>query len=177
MTAYVVGTSASGILVGAALGGLGRLVWSVVPAGIVMRLAILGAASLAGVAAELGAFRLPSVGRQVNDEWMYTYRGWVYGAGFGLQLGIGVITIVTSPAVYLVLCAELLSGTVAGGAAIGLMFGAARGLVQLGSFPIGDPGALIKLDTLLQTTRTKSRAVAAVGHALIAATCIVGVVR
>jgi hypothetical protein len=177
VTAYVVGTSASGLVVGAVLGGLGRLVWSVVPAGIVIRLSVLAAASLAGVAAELGAFRLPSVARQVNDEWMYAYRGWVYGAGFGLQLGMGVITIVTSPAVYLVLWAELLSGTVASGAAIGLVFGMARGLVQLGSVSIDHPGTLIKLDALLQTTRNKSRAFAAVGQALIAATCIVGAVR
>ena len=36
----------------------------------------------------------------MNEEWLTSYRGWVYGAGFGAQLGTGVVTIVTSPIVY-----------------------------------------------------------------------------
>jgi hypothetical protein len=31
----------------------------------------------------------PSWQRQVDERWLTTYRGWVYGAGFGFQLGAG----------------------------------------------------------------------------------------
>ena len=44
--------------------------------------------------------RLPTTRRQVNEDWMGRYRGWVYGGAFGAQLGSGVATIVTSAAVY-----------------------------------------------------------------------------
>ena len=53
-----------------------------------------------GVASGLSvrASILTDVGRrrQVNEDWMARYRGWAYGAGFGLQLGLGVVTIVTT---------------------------------------------------------------------------------
>src|SRR6478735_3525117 len=43
--------------------------------------------------------RLPSWRRQVDENWLSGYRGWVYGVGFGTQLGFGVVTIVTSSTV------------------------------------------------------------------------------
>ena len=76
------------------------------------------ALAVLGLAVDLGSggLRLPTVHRQVNEEWMVRYRGWVYGAGFGFQLGLGVVTIVTTSAIYATLAAELLSGGVASGA-------------------------------------------------------------
>lgn len=51
-------------------------------------------AGLAGLALDLGlgALRLPGPARQVDEDWLARYRGWVYGAGFGTQLGLGVVT-------------------------------------------------------------------------------------
>ena len=63
--------------------------------------------------------RLPTVHRQVNEDWMVRYRGWVYGLGFGLQLGTGVVTVVTTSAVYAMWVAALLSGRRRPGALIG----------------------------------------------------------
>src|SRR5919199_572668 len=55
-------------------------------------------------------------------------RGWVYGAGFGGQLGVGVATIVTTSLVYATLIAAFLSAAVWSGALIAGAGGAARGL-------------------------------------------------
>ena len=49
------------------------------------------------------AVPLPTIHRQVDEDWLDRYRGWVVGAGFGFQLGLGVVTIVTTAAVYLAL--------------------------------------------------------------------------
>jgi len=62
------------------------------------------------------------VHRQVDDGWLPRYRGWVYGAGFGLQLGLGVVTIVTTAAVPAVWLLALLTASPSHGAAVGLAF-------------------------------------------------------
>jgi hypothetical protein len=62
----------------------------------------------------------------VNEDWLNRYRGWVYGAGFGIQLGVGVATVVTTATVYLILVGELLAGSAVAGALIGATFGMVR---------------------------------------------------
>ena len=61
----------------------------------------------------------PGPRRQVNERWLDDYRGWVYGLGFGAQLGLGVTTVVTSAATYATLLACALSGAPGRGALIG----------------------------------------------------------
>ena len=39
--------------------------------------------------------------RQVNERWLDQYRSWVYGSGFGWQIGNGLSTYITTAAVYL----------------------------------------------------------------------------
>jgi hypothetical protein len=90
-------------------------------------LCVLGVA----VDVRLGGLRLPSVHRQVNEDWLARYRGWVIGVGFGFQLGLGVVTIVTTAAVYVAFATALLSGSAAAGLLIGAVFGLARGLPLL----------------------------------------------
>src|SRR5262249_43179265 len=52
--------------------------------------------------------------------------------GFGVQLGLGVVTIVTTATVYATWMAAVLSGGAPAGAAIGATFGLARALPVLG---------------------------------------------
>ncbi|HSK98388.1 MAG TPA: hypothetical protein VK891_17305, partial [Euzebyales bacterium] len=78
-----------------------------------------------------GHGRLPTWHRQVDERWLTTYRGWVYGAGFGAQLGLGVVTIVASAATYAMLAAALLSASWRTGLVIGAVFGAVRSLPLL----------------------------------------------
>ena len=42
------------------------------------------------VVLELPLRRVPGPNRQVNERWLDEFRGWVYGFGFGAQLGLGV---------------------------------------------------------------------------------------
>ena len=62
--------------------------------------------------------RLPGR-RQVNEDWLVAYRSWVYGAGFGLQLGAAVATVVNTALVPLFMLAALLAGNMTAGLVIG----------------------------------------------------------
>ncbi len=86
-----------------------------------------------GLALDLHVFglALPTVHRQVDEAWRTSYRGWVWGLGFGLELGTGVVTIVTSSTIYATWFAAFLSGDVVAGALVGVTFGLARSLPVL----------------------------------------------
>ena len=89
---------------------------------------------LAGVAMDLGlgGSRPPGPQRQVNEDWLHRYRGWVIGLGFGVQLGLGVTTIVTTAALYSALAvAALVSPGIALVAGISFGFGRALPLVAV----------------------------------------------
>ena len=47
--------------------------------------------------------------RQVDETWLGRYRGWVVGGGFGVQLGFGLVTIVSSASVYAALLLAVLT--------------------------------------------------------------------
>jgi hypothetical protein len=104
------------------MGGIGV----VFPIPAAARAPLLAFAALACLLIDTGLIPLPTVRRQVNEDWLGRYRGWAYGAGFGLQLGAGVVTIVTSAAVYLTLVGEFLVGSEVTGAMIGAAFGLVR---------------------------------------------------
>jgi len=125
-SAFVVGALAGGTALGAVCGWLG----SFLPArsGTVDALFVIALAATGGF---LDATRVPTIKRQVDEEWLHRYRGWVYGIGFGAQLGFGLVTVVTSAATYVAFALALLTGSVVAGAAIGFVFGAVRGLSLL----------------------------------------------
>ena len=124
-TAYALGCALGGATTGLVLGAVG----AVLPALPVLLLA--GAACLLAAGADLLPGRLPVGRRQVDEQWLGRYRGWVYGAGFGYQLGLGVVTIVASASTFAVLALALLTQSAAAGLLVGLVFGAARALPAL----------------------------------------------
>lgn len=124
MTAYVVGCLLGGATVGLVLGALGSLL----PTLPVLLLA--GIACLAAALADALGW-LPMGRRQVDEDWLTRYRGWVYGVGFGYQLGLGVVTIITSAATVAVLALALLTQSALPGLLVGLVFGGARALPAL----------------------------------------------
>jgi sulfite exporter TauE/SafE len=123
-----------GAVIGSLLGGLGAAAGAagLRPSGAVV-LVVLAVLCVVGVLVDLrvGGLQLPTVHRQVNEDWLVRYRGWVIGAGFGFQLGLGVVTIVTTATVYVMLAAALLSGSAVAGLVIGVVFGLARALPLL----------------------------------------------
>jgi hypothetical protein len=148
-TAYIVASAVGGAVIGALLGAIGAPFLRDVD--VVARSLVLAALALVGLAMDLGWFglRLPGAHRQVDEDWMSRYRGPIYGAGFGFQLGLGVVTIVTTSAIYLMLVGELLSGGAGSGALIGAVFGLARALPILAVLPVRDPATLRGVQTSL----------------------------
>ena len=127
--AYVVASTVAAAALGALLGGVGGLL--PLGAGTTAVLVVVLAALALAFDLRLGGLRLPTVHRQVDEDWLGRYRGWVVGAGFGAQLGLGVVTIVNTAAVYLALALALLTGSAAAGALIGTTFGLVRALLIL----------------------------------------------
>src|SRR3954451_4816085 len=131
---YFAGSVLGGALIGGLLGAVGAGLASV---GLELSgtavLAVVGVLSLLGVAFDLrlGGFRLQTIKRQVNEDWLVRYRGWVVGVGFGAQLGLGVVTIVTTATLYVALAAALIAGSLPAGLALGVVFGLARALPLL----------------------------------------------
>ncbi len=136
--AYLLGSTLAAALLGAALGATG----GVLPLSTGVTAGLVVAAGALALAADLGAYRLPTVHRQVDKDWLDRYRGWVVGLGFGFQLGLGVVTIVNTAAVYLALALALMSGSAAAGAMIGTTFGLVRALVILVVAPVRRPDQL-----------------------------------
>lgn len=140
VTAYLAGSTLAAALLGTALGAAGRLLDLPAP-GTAVAVVALCAAGLA-FDLGLGGLRLPTVHRQVDKDWLSRYRGWVVGVGFGFQLGLGVVTIVTTAAVYLTFALAALAGSPAGGLVVGATFGLARALVILGVARVRRPDQL-----------------------------------
>jgi hypothetical protein len=151
---YLTASVAAGGAVGLALGALGALL-GLPPAARAIGWAVLAAPA---VLVDLGALPLPAGHRQVNEDWLNRYRGWVYGSAFGAQLGVGVVTIVTSASVYLTLLAEVAVASPLGGLAVGLTFGLVRAapvLVTAGTASFGQLTARHRtLVALAQPVRT-----------------------
>ncbi len=118
------GALLGGAAVGATLGALGQAL-AAARAGAA-GLAVLAGACAAAAAWDLSGRRLPGR-RQVNEDWLVAYRSWVYGSGFGLQLGAAVTTVVNTALVPLFMLAAVLAGDMTAGLMMGAAFGAARG--------------------------------------------------
>lgn len=149
-SAFVVGATVGGVATGAVVGALGIVLLGWLPDEA--RLGVVVAVSLLGAAVERTGRPLPSVPRQVDEDWLHEYRGWVYGAGFGFQLGAAMLTFITTAAVYVALAASLLVGHV--GASVSIMgtFGLARGLSIVPARRIDDPERLVSFHRRLQAT-------------------------
>jgi hypothetical protein len=139
-TAYVVASAVGGAAAGTVAGLAGWLLQAVTPLGDAGRAVMVVVVLAAALALDLRVFglSLPTTRRQVDENWLGRYRGWVYGAGFGFQLGLGVVTIVSSAAVYATFALAAIAASPALGALIGVGFGLARGLVLLTGAGIHD---------------------------------------
>jgi hypothetical protein len=135
----VVGGATLGLCVAGLAAGVGRLgLPGTTSAAVACGAALIVAASDAGV----GGFRLPIHGRQVNERWLDRFRPWVYGSGFGWQIGTGVTTYIKTSAVYLMVILCALTGRPWAALAVCTGFGRVRGLAGLLAHGITSPAAL-----------------------------------
>ena len=158
-------------LSGAALGALLGLVGAVVSDRA--RLPLLAGAALLALALDLSA-RTPGPRRQVDERWRYRYRGWVFGAGYGAQLGVGVATVVASAATYLALVGAFLSGAPAGGALIFGIYGVARGIQPFATRGVSSPAQLAALHRRLARWQAPGRRAVRASLVAIAALALTG---
>jgi hypothetical protein len=150
VTAFIVASTCAGALLGAMCGAAGS--------GFSSRdvaLVVIAALGAIGLVLDRGMFgtRVPGPRRQVEEQWLTTYRGWVYGAGFGLQLGLGFTTIVSASATWLAFACALLSGSARGGLLIGATYGLVRALPVLLTARVREPGRLRSLMRVLDRHR------------------------
>jgi hypothetical protein len=138
---YLAGAVSAGGAMGVVAGLLGSVVFGGLGVGV--RLVVVAVALAAGMAWEFGRGAVPGPRRQVNERWLDEYRGWIYGLGFGAQLGAGVTTIVVSSAVYTVWLAALAVAGPLPGLLIGACAGALRGATVLVGARVATPQRLV----------------------------------
>lgn len=172
--AYATGCLLGGWALGAAAGGAGWLAGAALPQWDAAGAA--GVVALAAGVVELAGWRLPTLRRQVDDAWLARYRGWVYGSGFGLQLGAGVATTVTTAAVYAtaVLAAVLgATGRLGWALATGVVFGLARATPVLAAVRLADADSVRQRGAAMAAAATPSRVATGSALCLLAAMTLV----
>ena len=142
-TWFVVGGVAGGATLGGALAlvavGVGALHLTAGTIGIVAGLAALVAAVSDS---RITGRQIPIHRRQVNEVWLDRFRPWVYGAGFGWQIGSGVVTYIMTSAVYLIAVLAVMTGNPWTALGVGVLFGTVRGLAVLLGRGITTPARL-----------------------------------
>jgi len=168
--AFIVGSVLGGATLGAVLGSLGGMVRLLLPWSARAALALLAVGALVALASDLrlGPVRLPTSRRQVDEDWLDRYRGWVYGLGFGFQLGFGFLTIVTTGAVHLTFLAALLAGSARTGLVIGAVFGLGRGVALLPASAVRTPERLVALHRRVAGIDGPARVATVAGLAIVA---------
>ena len=148
---YVASSVAGGATTGSLLGGLGALVGigSTTP----VALMIAATVCVAAASLDLGGIRPLGPRRQVNERWLDEFRGWVYGTGFGFQLGLGVVTIVSTWSMWAALALAFASGSAAAGLAIGATFGLVRAVPLFAVAGADSPARLRRVHTRLHRFR------------------------
>ena len=136
------GSILGGALLGAFAGGVGVLV----AGGLsdAARLVVLAVVLIGAAAWDFLDRRFPGR-RQVDENWLTTYRSWVYGFGFGAQLGVGLATVVYTALLPVMLVAVVLVDSLVTATLIGVVFGATRGFTLLLSVAVRTPDDLRRL--------------------------------
>ena len=175
VAAYTVGSVLGGATYGGVLSVLGRALLGGDSGAAA--LTVLAVAALAAAALDHAGIMVPSWHRQVNEDWLAEFRGWVYGLGFGYQLGLGVVTIVTTASVYLTGLAALLTADPPAGLGIGVAFGLARAVPLLAAARTRTPEAVAARVRTLDAWAGTFRGVTVATELLMAAAVVVVAAR
>jgi hypothetical protein len=140
---FIAGGTAGGATLGLVMAALAFGVRAAEPSAgalavVACTLAVVAAAS----DTRLGGFHLPFHSRQVNERWLDQFRPWVYGAGFGWQIGAGLVTYIKTAALYLMIVLAALTASPATALGVGVLFGLVRGLAVLLGRGIVSPARL-----------------------------------
>lgn len=174
--AHIVGSTLGGLVLGLLASTLGALLLVVFPLPTIVRVGLV--AVVAAIATVLEATKrerlLPTRTRQVDENWIQNYRGWVYGGGWGAELGFGISTIITTTLIHLLVVTMVLLGDVVTGTLLGALFGAVRGATVLAAARVDSPDRLRTFHRTLDRLRDRSRAGAVASLALATAVGALG---
>ncbi|MGI9606984.1 MAG: hypothetical protein ACR2P0_12670 [Acidimicrobiales bacterium] len=163
-SAHVVSSAVGGALLGLTAGAIGwltTLIWSSTSSGRAFGVAIAAAVAF-GFEATGRERLLPTRTRQVNENWIQTYRGWVYGSAFGAELGFGVSTIITTALIHVLVATIVLVGSLPVGVGLGTLFGAVRGATLLTAYRVDSVERLRAFHGSLDRMRRSSRTAAVI---------------
>jgi hypothetical protein len=175
IAAYTMGSVVGAAALGALLGATGQLLFD--DHATMLRAAILGLGALVAVVVDRSGTRPPSWHRQVNEDWLAQFRGWIYGAGFGVQLGLGVLTIVTTASVYLTWIGAVIVANPIAGAVVGVGFGLARALPVVASASVRTPVRVAARVRTLNEWDGRFRTVTTIAEATVACVAIIVATR
>ena len=157
--AHIVGSTLGGLVLGLLASTLGALLLVVFPLPTIVRVGLVAVA--AAIATVLEATKrerlLPTRTRQVDENWIQNYRGWVYGGGWGAELGFGISTIITTTLVHLLVLAMVLIGDPVTGSLLGALFGLVRGATVLTAARVDSAERLRAFHLRLDQLRSHSR--------------------
>ena len=158
-TAHIAGSTLGGIGLGALAGLVGVALLSMFsPSDTVRSTAVLLATFAAfGIEATGKVQLLPSRSRQVDENWIQRYRGWVYGAGWGVELGFGISTIITTALVHLLVVTMIFVGSFPAAIVLGATFGFVRGATILTTARVDSPERLRSFHRNLDGLAARSR--------------------
>jgi hypothetical protein len=174
---FVVGAVVGGATLGGVMAALALAVRALAlpgPALVVAALVAAATTTLSDVG--LTGHRLPYHCRQVNERWLDRFRPWVYGAGFGWQIGCGLATYIVTAGVYLMIVLGAVSGRPWVALGLGTLFGLVRGVVVFVGRSATDPAGLRSLHLRLARLAPVSAAVTVAAQAAVALVAAVWVV-
>jgi hypothetical protein len=163
---FIASAIAGGLCLGLLLAGPALAIKSI-GVGPTSASAIITVAAALTIAADRGLIKTPRIPRQVNESWFVQFRPWVYGTGYGWQIGVGLVTYVMTNAVYLMLVLAAMSADPRVAIGIGGLFGAVRGFTLLVGWRLVEPARIRHLHRLLDELEPASRAVAISGQSLV----------
>lgn len=153
---YVIGSLVGGVTLGALIALPALAIGTI---GESSELLILAVVALVSVASDgrLAGFQLPGHDRQVNEHWLNRYRGWIYGAGFGWQIGFGLSTYIMTAGVYLLVVAGAVGGSAVNALLLGAVFGLIRGVGVFAASEIRDRESMANFHRRFETWRQPVR--------------------
>lgn len=154
--ALTLGHLAGGVGLGAVLAAGAAAVAAVADPSPATVTVVVTVVAVVAASTDVAGVRFPGR-RQVDESWLTSYRGWVYGVGFGLQLGLGFVTVVNT-ALFgaMALAAVLLGPSTA--FVLGVTYGGGRALMALLS------GRVRSVEQLKRLHRRLDRLEESVGH-------------
>jgi hypothetical protein len=117
----------------------------------------------------IAGIQIPFHRRQVNEVWLDRFRPWVYGAGFGWQIGSGVATYIMTSALYVIAMLAVMTGNPWAALGVGVLFGTVRGLAVLLGRGITTPDRLASFHRRFAQLEPHSRRTVVVTELAVAA--------